>query len=78
MYDDALMVILFGMVVGIITVLIKSVYDNYKMKNEIKEQNSKMVRMYNQGHGYIRIAKTEQKQIEEMIEKYGWEIVEEE
>lgn len=76
MYDQPLMVLVSGLVLGIILVIIKLIYDDWKMKKEIEEQNSKMIRMYHPSSGFVRVAKTEKEMIESMIRDYGWSIVE--
>lgn len=46
MYDQPLMALVSGLVLGTILVIVKLIYDDWKMKKEIEEQNSKMIRMY--------------------------------
>lgn len=66
--------IIFGTISGTILGLSHVLYEHIQLKKQIKEENSRMIKMYHPKSGYCNVAKSENKIIISMLE-HNWTIV---
>lgn len=67
--------LMFGIVIGTILGFARIFYEDYQLKKEIKDQDTKMFKMYHPRNGYVKVLKTEKEMIDGML-KMGWDFVE--